>query len=229
MIPFVTLEKKNNTNLKIVLLEHQNHQNRKWKATFCFFFAGGETNIGISSSQLPVPKPVTLFRPVSLQLRWEGKAPQLCSISAFIDWISKDWVEYVCYLFQWISAIDRHKPCLEHPIKFKSRRRPNITKFKINPGMSFVYICLDDHLSDRLWRCRWQSGYVCYCLYIWMINSNGLVDWLIDCGGVGGRYGDWFERWPCETCSIILLPPDLPICHLSAADVHANYHCKLPL
>lgn len=31
--------------------------------------AGGETNIGISSSQLPVPKPVTLFRPVSLLFR----------------------------------------------------------------------------------------------------------------------------------------------------------------
>ncbi|CAK9194779.1 unnamed protein product [Sphagnum troendelagicum] len=43
------------------------------------------------------------------------------------------------YLFHYdekfISAIDRHKPCMEHPIKFISRRRPNTLKFKINPGL----------------------------------------------------------------------------------------------
>ncbi|CAM6085593.1 unnamed protein product [Calypogeia fissa] len=33
-----------------------------------------------------------------------------------------------------ISAIDRHKPCMEHPIKFLSRRRPNCLKFKLSPG-----------------------------------------------------------------------------------------------
>ncbi|EFJ22916.1 hypothetical protein SELMODRAFT_104399 [Selaginella moellendorffii] len=33
-----------------------------------------------------------------------------------------------------ISATDRHKPSMEHPIKFLSRRRPHILKFKINPG-----------------------------------------------------------------------------------------------
>lgn len=34
-----------------------------------------------------------------------------------------------------ISATDRHKPCIEHPIKFISRRRPNSLRFKINPGL----------------------------------------------------------------------------------------------
>ncbi|GJP53322.1 hypothetical protein CLOM_g12473, partial [Closterium sp. NIES-68] len=34
-----------------------------------------------------------------------------------------------------ISASDRHKPCVEHPIKFILRRRPNVLKFKINPGL----------------------------------------------------------------------------------------------
>jgi hypothetical protein len=49
-------------------------------------------------------------------------------------------------------------------------------------------------------------------------------------GYVGhGRYGVWFKRWPYQTCSIILLPLHIPICHLSAAVIHANYHCKLPL
>ncbi|BBN18247.1 de-etiolated-1 [Marchantia polymorpha subsp. ruderalis] len=33
-----------------------------------------------------------------------------------------------------ISAMERHKPCMEHPIKFISRRKPNSLKFKINPG-----------------------------------------------------------------------------------------------
>ncbi|KAL2607655.1 hypothetical protein R1flu_026228 [Riccia fluitans] len=33
-----------------------------------------------------------------------------------------------------ISAVERHKPCMEHPIKFISRRKPNSLKFKINPG-----------------------------------------------------------------------------------------------
>ncbi|XP_073385052.1 light-mediated development protein DET1 isoform X3 [Physcomitrium patens] len=43
------------------------------------------------------------------------------------------------YLFHYdeklISSTDRHKPCAEHPIKFVSRRRPNLLKFKINPGL----------------------------------------------------------------------------------------------
>ncbi|KAJ7564160.1 hypothetical protein O6H91_02G005500 [Diphasiastrum complanatum] len=34
-----------------------------------------------------------------------------------------------------ISATERHKPCMENPIKFLSRRRPNSLKFKINPGL----------------------------------------------------------------------------------------------
>ncbi|KAF5179106.1 Light-mediated development protein det1 [Thalictrum thalictroides] len=33
-----------------------------------------------------------------------------------------------------ISATDRHRQSAEHPIKFISRRHPNIFKFKINPG-----------------------------------------------------------------------------------------------
>eukprot|EP00249_Psilotum_nudum_P024049 c29072_g2_i1 orf=417-3116(-) len=33
-----------------------------------------------------------------------------------------------------ISATDRHRPCMEHPIKFISKRKPNSLKFKINPG-----------------------------------------------------------------------------------------------
>lgn len=33
-----------------------------------------------------------------------------------------------------ISATDRHRHSTEHPIKFISRRRPNILKFKIKPG-----------------------------------------------------------------------------------------------
>lgn len=33
-----------------------------------------------------------------------------------------------------ISAIDRHRHSTEHPIKFISRRQPNILKFKIKPG-----------------------------------------------------------------------------------------------
>ncbi|KAL3675388.1 hypothetical protein R1sor_025336 [Riccia sorocarpa] len=33
-----------------------------------------------------------------------------------------------------ISAVERHKPCMEHPVKFISRRKPNSLKFKINPG-----------------------------------------------------------------------------------------------
>lgn len=36
-----------------------------------------------------------------------------------------------------ISATDQYKPCMEHPIKFISRRRPNTLKFKINPGLEF--------------------------------------------------------------------------------------------
>lgn len=34
-----------------------------------------------------------------------------------------------------ISATDRHRQCMEHPIKFISRRYPNSLKFKINPGL----------------------------------------------------------------------------------------------
>ncbi|GBG74929.1 hypothetical protein CBR_g19443 [Chara braunii] len=35
-----------------------------------------------------------------------------------------------------ISATDRHKPCMDYPIKFISRRRPNsLPKFKIFPGI----------------------------------------------------------------------------------------------
>ncbi|XP_019250409.1 PREDICTED: light-mediated development protein DET1 isoform X5 [Nicotiana attenuata] len=33
-----------------------------------------------------------------------------------------------------ISAIDRHRQSTDHPIKFISRRQPNILKFKIKPG-----------------------------------------------------------------------------------------------
>lgn len=36
-----------------------------------------------------------------------------------------------------ISAMDQYKPCMEHPIKFISRRKPNALKFKINPGLEF--------------------------------------------------------------------------------------------
>ena len=36
--------------------------------------------------------------------------------------------------FQLISAIDRHRHCTEHPIKFISVRSPNVVKFKIKPG-----------------------------------------------------------------------------------------------
>ncbi|RLM93223.1 light-mediated development protein DET1 isoform X1 [Panicum miliaceum] len=34
-----------------------------------------------------------------------------------------------------ISAIDRHRHCTEHPIKFISVRSPNVVKFKIKPGL----------------------------------------------------------------------------------------------
>lgn len=33
-----------------------------------------------------------------------------------------------------ISATDRHRQSTDHPIKFISRRQPNILKFKIKPG-----------------------------------------------------------------------------------------------
>ncbi|EEC69774.1 hypothetical protein OsI_00042 [Oryza sativa Indica Group] len=33
-----------------------------------------------------------------------------------------------------ISAIDRHRHCTEHPIKFISVKQPNVVKFKIKPG-----------------------------------------------------------------------------------------------
>ncbi|TVU20764.1 hypothetical protein EJB05_30360, partial [Eragrostis curvula] len=33
-----------------------------------------------------------------------------------------------------ISAIDRHRHCTEHPIKFMPVRQPNVVKFKIKPG-----------------------------------------------------------------------------------------------
>jgi len=36
---------------------------------------------------------------------------------------------------QLISAIDRHRHCTEHPIKFISVRSPNVVKFKIKPGI----------------------------------------------------------------------------------------------
>lgn len=36
-----------------------------------------------------------------------------------------------------ISATNRHKPCMEHPIKFLSRRKRNTLKFKINTGLEF--------------------------------------------------------------------------------------------
>ncbi|KAF7022442.1 hypothetical protein CFC21_035195 [Triticum aestivum] len=35
---------------------------------------------------------------------------------------------------QLFSAIDRHRHCTEHPIKFISVRQPNVVKFKIKPG-----------------------------------------------------------------------------------------------
>eukprot|EP00850_Spirogloea_muscicola_P009983 SM000057S18413 [mRNA] locus=s57:437159:441728:- [translate_table: standard] len=34
-----------------------------------------------------------------------------------------------------ISSMDKHRPCMEHPIKFISRRRPNVLLFKIQPGL----------------------------------------------------------------------------------------------
>ncbi|EPS59654.1 deetiolated 1-like protein, partial [Genlisea aurea] len=33
-----------------------------------------------------------------------------------------------------ISAADRHRQATDHPIKFISRRQPNVLKFKIKPG-----------------------------------------------------------------------------------------------
>jgi de-etiolated-1 len=33
-----------------------------------------------------------------------------------------------------ISAAERHKPCMEHPIKFISRKKTNALRFKIQPG-----------------------------------------------------------------------------------------------
>ncbi|KAJ7562174.1 hypothetical protein O6H91_03G057500 [Diphasiastrum complanatum] len=42
---------------------------------------------------------------------------------------------------QVISATDRHKPCMENAIKFMSRQKPNLLKFKINPG-HFNLCCL---------------------------------------------------------------------------------------
>lgn len=51
------------------------------------------------------------------------------------DIMSAATVSTVCCCYrQLISAIDRHKPCMEHPIKFLSRRRPNCLKFKLSPG-----------------------------------------------------------------------------------------------
>ena len=41
---------------------------------------------------------------------------------------------------QLISSIDRHKPCMEHPIKFLGRRLPHSLKFKINPGNRVQYL-----------------------------------------------------------------------------------------
>ncbi|KAG9160401.1 hypothetical protein Leryth_008805 [Lithospermum erythrorhizon] len=48
-----------------------------------------------------------------------------------------------------ISAIERHRQSTDHPIKFISRRQPNILKFKIKPGRvvlltitaSFLFLC----------------------------------------------------------------------------------------
>ncbi|KAJ4850507.1 hypothetical protein Tsubulata_040626 [Turnera subulata] len=37
---------------------------------------------------------------------------------------------------QLISAMDRHRPSTDHPIKFISRRLPHTLKFKIKPGVS---------------------------------------------------------------------------------------------
>ncbi|KAH7663192.1 De-etiolated protein 1 Det1 protein [Dioscorea alata] len=34
-----------------------------------------------------------------------------------------------------ISSMERHRPSTEHPIKFISRRQPNVLKFKIKPGL----------------------------------------------------------------------------------------------
>ncbi|KAM7266229.1 hypothetical protein ACFE04_004126 [Oxalis oulophora] len=34
-----------------------------------------------------------------------------------------------------ISATDRHRESTDHPIKFISRRHPNMLKFKIKPGL----------------------------------------------------------------------------------------------
>lgn len=46
-------------------------------------------------------------------------------------------------LLQLISAIDRHRQSTDHPIKFISRRQPNILKFKMKPGMDFLFRIVD--------------------------------------------------------------------------------------
>lgn len=56
----------------------------------------------------------------------------LYSCGSFCGFLQCDNV--MLFVVQLISSTDRHKPCMEHPIKFISRRRPNTLKFKINPG-----------------------------------------------------------------------------------------------
>lgn len=43
-----------------------------------------------------------------------------------------------------IAASDRHKPWSEHPIKFMSRRRPNVLKFKLQPSKMLPSWALPD-------------------------------------------------------------------------------------
>ncbi|KAF9603755.1 hypothetical protein IFM89_037841 [Coptis chinensis] len=58
---------------------------------------------------------------------------------------------------QLISAIDRHRQSTEHPIKFISRRHPNIFKFKIKPGKVSNFNYNIYPIWSRSWRGRWSN------------------------------------------------------------------------
>ncbi|OAE26443.1 hypothetical protein AXG93_815s1040 [Marchantia polymorpha subsp. ruderalis] len=68
------------------------------------------------------------FQVVKRTLAWLPFNSQCQSPSVYFDQSLFHYDEKL------ISAMERHKPCMEHPIKFISRRKPNSLKFKINPG-----------------------------------------------------------------------------------------------
>lgn len=93
---------------------------------------------------------------------------------------------------QLISATDRPRQSTDHPIRFISRRQPNILKFKIKTGNTFS-LCYPDYLNSGFFRptifCHIWLNQISLSIYmscsciIWK-NINGL-----NLFGLGPEFG----------------------------------------